>query len=253
MPGLSSLIIPQDTGPQGHLHSKEGQDSGTGLGPPAVHHTIEFSMGNTLWHSPRHSHLSWAFYWERWPDRYLLGGGCRGRADDLLEPCIGVWKLRAEPGSQEEQATALHTCDWPEEASELKGAVSLGLMVITQRWLPPTPPVFLELLATKSGSPPLKDLDSLVGLPYRAWLYLTSLGSVQMVITQRHLDVWVTILLWDQGHFPDIPAFNFAWLPSPIWHPKGTGGTMSKWTTLNPKEDPKLSEYLLIKPNKTWS
>ena len=96
-------------------------------------------------------------------------------------------QLGEEPGPQEEQATALHTPDQPEEALEPKGAVSLGVMAMVQRQLPLTPTAFSELLATESGPPPLEDADSSVGVPQGAQLDLISLGSMQMVITQNTL------------------------------------------------------------------
>ena len=88
---------------------------------------------------------------------------------------------------QEAQATTPNTPICPKKASEPEEAVSLGVMVDMQRQLPPTPPGFAELLVIESGSPPLEDVDSPVGRPMGTWLDLTSLGSMQMIIT--HIDM----------------------------------------------------------------
>ena len=96
----------------------------------------------------------------------------------FLNPAEGAGLLGEKPEPQEEWATALHNPDHPEEASNPEGAIRLGVMAITQRWLPLTPPGFSEPLAIKSGPPPLEDADSPVGVSWG----LSSLGSMRIVI-----------------------------------------------------------------------
>ena len=87
----------------------------------------------------------------------------------------------------EEWATTLHTPNLHKEALEPERDVSLGVVAITWRRLPLTPPGFSETLPTESGPPPLQDAGSQLGVPWGAQLDLTSLGSMQMVITQNTL------------------------------------------------------------------
>ena len=104
-----------------------------------------------------------------------------------LNPAEEVRPLGEAPEPQEEWPTAIHAPDHPEEALEPEGASSLGVMAITCRQLPLTPPGFSELLAGKSGPPHLEDADSPIGVPQGAQLDLSSLGSMQVVITHNIL------------------------------------------------------------------
>ena len=64
-------------------------------------------------------------------------------------PAEDTGPLGEEPEPWEEQATTIHAPDYPEEALEPEGASSLGVMAITWRQLPLTPPRFLEPLAVE--------------------------------------------------------------------------------------------------------
>ena len=107
-------------------------------------------------------------------------------------------------------------------------------------------------MATESGPPPLKDVDPPVGVPWEAWLDLTSLGSMQMVITQNtlmgelcHYETRVisqTSLPLTPTDYPDQPGTH--------WELEGP------WASnllLNPMKNLKSSKYPLIKPNRAWS
>ena len=87
-------------------------------------------------------------------------------------------------GPQKDQA--LYTSVWPEEASEHQDAISQGVMASVpqnaQRQIPPPPLVFAQLLAIRSGPPPLEDADLPMGIPRGVLLNLASLGSTQIVI-----------------------------------------------------------------------
>ena len=126
-------------------------------------------------------------------------------------------------------------------------------MAIVWRQLLQTPPGFLEILATELGLPLLKDVDSPVGVPQRAQLDLTSLGSTQMVITQNTLKGELLYHCETRVIFWTSPHLN---LPDSRYQPDTHQELVEPWVSeplLNPKKNFKWSEYPLIKPNKTWS
>ena len=214
--GLSPFITSQNTGPQGHLYSKDGPDSGNGPGPPLVHCTIWGSPRNTLWCSPVSLQVSHASYWGGCPVRSLHVGGYGGGANDFSKPCRGGWATRG--GTRALGGAGNHpTYTQPTwRALDPEGAVSSGVMAIMQRQLPPTPPGFSELLATKSGPPPLKDADSLAGAPWGGLARTNLFTGYADGHNPEHLDGGVTVSLWDQGHFPDILAFNSTYYPDQL-------------------------------------
>ena len=81
-------------------------------------------------------------------------------------PAEETRSLVEEPELWEEWPTVAQAPDYLEEALEPKGASSLGVMTIAQRQLLLAPPGFRELLAAKSGPPPLEDADSPLGIPW---------------------------------------------------------------------------------------
>ena len=88
---------------------------------------------------------------------------------------------------QKEWPTTVQAPNHFEKVSEPKKASSLGVMAIAQRWLPPAPPEFREPWDAKSELSPLENAGSLLGIPWGTWLDLSSLGSMQVVITQNTL------------------------------------------------------------------
>ena len=225
------------------------RDSGTDPGPPAVCQTIRGSHWHTLWHSAGPPQVTQASYWEGWPVGCLHVGGCGGGACDFPTPSEEAVSLGEEPEPQEEWATTLHTPAWPEEASEPEGAISSGVMVDAWRQLPPG---FAELLAIQSGPP------SPWGCGFPSWYTPVGLAGSN---TSRgnaddnhpeHLDGGAGILLWDQDHFQDMPAFNSTQFPRLTWHQPGNWGPWVSIPLLNSMKNLKSGEYLLMEPNKTW-
>ena len=103
-----------------------------------------------------------------------------------LSPAEEARSLGEKPEPQEEQPTAIHAPNHPEEASEPEGASSLGVMAIVQRQLPLTPPGFMEPLAVESEPPHLKYAvhTSAPFLPRRGsqiWFSSGSCGGVMII------------------------------------------------------------------------
>ena len=135
----------------------------------------------------------------------------------------GSWGEKPEP--REVWPTTVHAPSCPEEALEPKKASSLGVMAIAWRQLPPAPPGFTELLFVKSEPSPLEDAGSPLGIPWRAWLDLSSMGSMQVVITQNTLmgqlgyHYQTRVISWTSLHLA-LP--NFLDQPNPCWKIEGT-------------------------------
>ena len=122
-----------------------------------------------------------------------------------------------ESEPKEEWTTASHIHDQPEEASESEGVISSGVMADAGRQLSLSLPGFAEPLAIKSGPPPFKDADSLVGIPWG--LARSNLSRINADDHHpEHLDERAGVLLQNQGHFQDalhLTPPNFPDQPGP--------------------------------------
>ena len=124
-------------------------------------------------------------------------------------------------------------------------------MVDTQRQLPLTPPGVAKPLAIKSGPPPLKDADPPVGIPKGSLLDLTSLSSMQMIITQNNM-MGMLEYYYETRVISRI-SLHLTSLDFQDW-PNTHGELKEQWACkllLTCMQNLELSEYPLMKLNKT--
>ena len=122
-------------------------------------------------------------HWDWWPAEYLHAGCGWGEANDFSKTDREDWATRWTQ-DLEEESTAAHTPDSP-EALEPERTGSSGELVISWRWLQPAPPGFTRSWVDKSDTSPLEDTDSLVSIPLGAWLDISSLGSMHVIISHN--------------------------------------------------------------------
>ena len=228
--------------PQRHPCSKEGPESGTGLSPPVVCCTIRGSPRNTLQCSSKPTQVSHVSNWKGWPVRCLDNVGWGGGANDLPKPCRGSQApgggTRA-PGGVGNHPTypqltwggfgAWGSCHFRGDDHHAEEVTTYWTSILraTGYWVRAT---FL------------KDVGSLVGVPFGAQLDLTYLGSMQIVMTQNTLmgELWyhceTRVISQTSLHLtlPDYPdQHNTNWELDGPWTSK---------PLLSPKKNLKFSE-----------
>ena len=226
MPGLPTFITSQNPWPSGHPGGEVWWDSGTGPGPPVVCNTIRGSPQNTLHCHPGPLQVSWASYWEGWPIRCLHDGGCRGGACDLPKLCreghATGWLSRASGG-------AGNHCTYPQPTWRgfwAWGSHQLGddgrcteVVTTDTTWICRAAGYQIRVTSpwgfTGWYTP---------GGPARSNLFRINANDHH----PEYFEGRTGILLQNQGHFQDIPAFNSAQFPIPTWPQLGTWGTMSE-------------------------
>ena len=172
------------SGPLGHQGGEAGWN---GVAGPALQQCTTQS-GNasrdTVQSSPWALQIPCPSTWEGWLlDITILNVVEKDPVTPLI-PRERVSLPEKKPVSQEEEITATQSSNRP-DAVEPEGTGCSGELVIVRRWLPPAPPGLYQVMGGWVWPTPLEDVDSLISIPMGAQLDLSSLGSLQVVISHN--------------------------------------------------------------------